>query len=410
MRGYIREYRPGKYSYTIYIGKINGRPKKIEKGGFCSKADCDLALNIALSELGTTGTVFKPSDKTLEQLYDEFIHSAAALSRKTSTIAKYKTIWMHHLQPELGYKFIRSITPKDIDNFTVSLKDAGYSESFIKSIFNCIVTVFRYAVDHGYLRNSPADSAVIPKVIKPPVEIFKPEEISKLLDLLKNSACVVPVTIGLYTGMREGEVLGLRWRDINFSKRTIDINHQMLVEKGRYCLGETKTESSNRVIKMNQYLTEYLHEQKEKQRLNKEIAAEFWKENKIFNYFTGRVEVVPDFVNVKANGSMLTNSSIKYVSRVAKPAGIDFYFHKLRHTHATQLIENGGSIKLVQERLGHSRPDITLRVYSHVTPLHEANIIDAIPVYQPASDTDVGRDKLIGQISDRSHKSETTFN
>ena len=380
MRGHIREYRPGKWSYTIYVGKVDGKPKKEEKGGFTSKSDAEAACSIKLAELATTGEIFKPSELTLEELFNEFI-SSATITRKPSTMLKHKTIWTHHIKDVLGHRYIKTIKPKDINDLMLKKIEENYSDGYVNSIFKTLSAIFILAEEHEYLKVNPMTKASRPHVNKAPVEIFTPEEIGILLEAIANTNLLLPVKIGLNTGMRVGEVLGLRWRDIDFSTNTVKIDHQLLAEKGRYCIGETKT-GRVRSIKITQDLADFLQEKRQKQLENKKIVGEFWKDVKVFNYFTNKIETIADFVCVKEeNGSQINQGSLKYVDRVTKPLGVEFNFHKLRHTHATNLLENGASIKMVQERLGHARPDITLNVYSHVSSKYEQNILDIIPKF-----------------------------
>lgn len=377
MRGYVREYRPNKWSYTVYIGKVDGKPKKTEKGGFSSKKEAENALSVKLAELATTGEIFKPTDKTLQEVFEEFITSAQ-ITRKPATVVKHKSIWKNHVASALGFRFLKTIKTTDIDKFIQSRADAGYSQQFVKSIFKCLFALFTFCIDREYLKTNPMLKATNPKVIKSPVEVFTHEELQKIDALLKTTNLHTSFIIAINTGMRIGEVFGLRWRNVDFRNNTITIDHQLLYEKGRYCIGQPKSEAGNRTIKMTAQLHEYLQELKKTQQKNRKLACELYKDNTVFNYFTNSYECVSDFVNVKPDGEFLTLNSAKYITRVCRDNGIKFHFHNLRHTHATTLLENGASIKMVQERLGHARPEITLNIYSHVTNKHEADILDRI--------------------------------
>lgn len=291
-------------------------------------------------------------------------------------------MYVHHVKGELGHMYITQISTKDIDKFTLKLAEKKYSEGFIKSNFNFIAAVFSFALKQNYLKDIPTDKASIPRVTKPIIEVLNPEQIQKMIELLSNTNLLLSFQIGISTGMRVGEVFGLRWKDINFKNNTIDINKQLIYETDHWCLGLPKTDGSKRTIRMSKDLSDYLRIEKEKQIHNRKSAGEWYVDNKVFNNFTRKSEIVDDFVNVKDDGTFLTPDSSKYINRVAKANGINFHFHLLRHTHATQLLEGGASIKLVQERLGHARPEITLQTYSHVSPIHESNIIDNLPLIQ----------------------------
>lgn len=387
MRGYIREYREGKYSYTVDVGKVNGKRKKIERGGFPTRSEAERALSIKLAELATTGEIFIPSDKTLEELFNEFIDSAM-ITRKEGTIRKHKMVFKHHIMPELGHRYIKTIKPQDIDNFTAGRLKLKYSEHYVMNINRTLFATLDYGKSRGYLKENVMKKCTKIKEPKTTVEIFTPEEITTMLKVLESSNCIIPLIIGLYTGMRKGEVLGLRWSDVSFTKNIISVNKQLAYNAGGFCIDSVKSEHSMRNIKMSLYLREYLLELKERQRQDKDLACEFWKTNSFYNNLTKRQETIEDFVNIKRDGSVLNGDSLKYISKVLKPHGIEFHFHKLRHTHATQLLENGATIKMVQERLGHSSPQTTLETYSHVTPIHEKDIIDTIPVFRPTNLSD----------------------
>lgn len=384
MNGYVREYRPGKWSYTIYIGKDEkGKPVKREKGGFGSKKEAEDEKTMKLAELVISGAVFVPSSMSLEQLFNEFIEKDGEISRKPQTIRKYMCLFKYHIKKQIGSRIISSIKTKDINSVIGNMISSpkNYSCGYIVSAYRFLKVLFNYALTNNYLKKNPAIGTALPKEIKRQLIVMTEQDIMKLKDLLSNSNCLTPFMIGIYTGLRPAEIVGLRWPDVDFKRKTIHVQRQLKAEKGHHALDAPKTCNSDRVLKINDELLNYLKAEKEKQEENKKNACEFWQTNKIYSYFDKKIIDIDDFVNIKANGACLTTDSLKYIKRVAAPAGIDFYPYIMRHTHATVLIENGASLKLVQERLGHSKATTTLAIYSHVTPLHESTIIDALPVY-----------------------------
>lgn len=187
--------------------------------------------------------------------------------------------------------------------------------------------------------------------------------------------------MGIYTGMRPAEIIGLRWPDINFAKKTITVQRQLKEEDHYFAIDDVKNPQSKRVIRINDILVNYLKAEKTKQTEFREITAEFWPENRVYSYFEKKIVAIDDFVNIKNNSQYMTTASLKYIGRVAKKAGIEFYPYIMLHTHATMLLDNGASLKMVQLRLGHSKASTTLQIYSHVTPVHESNIVDALPEF-----------------------------
>lgn len=377
MRGYIREYRPGKWSYTVDVGKVNGKRKKTEKGGFATKVEAENALAIKLAELATTGEIFKPTERTVSEVFELFIESAS-INRKPTTIYKHNMVFRNHIDPNLGYRLIKTVKPKDLDEFTATLIKKGYSDNYIQNINKTLYCIFAYAVEYGLLKENIMYKSVRFQAKQTRVEVYTEEELSLILTCFKESHHLSAIMIGLYTGMRVGEIYGLRWSDIDLEAGTIDITRQMICEPSRYALDAPKTENSIRKIKIPVFLIRYLNELKETQVSTIKDTLEHKRGNNLYNYITNREEKIVDFINVRADGSMLTPEATKVIKRHLKRVGITWKFHTLRHTHATRLLENGATIKFVAERLGHSSATVTLKTYAHVTAKHATNILDTL--------------------------------
>lgn len=163
----------------------------------------------------------------------------------------------------------------------------------------------------------------------------------------------------------------MRWEDIDFEKKKIKVCKQLLFQDRKWCFCPLKTKNAYRSVNITDSFCEYMKKLKKHHEENKKLYGDGYKRN----FVTDRLErnrdilmEVDDFVNVKLNGDMLTTNSIKFMSRVIKKdLKIDFKFHNLRHTYATILAESGVSPRYVQEMLGHSKLEFTLRYYTHVT-------------------------------------------
>ncbi len=173
------------------------------------------------------------------------------------------------------------------------------------------------------------------------------------------------------TGLRESEVFALQWPDVDFEKKKIKVCKQLLFQDHKWCFCPLKTINAYRSVNITDSFCTFLASLKEQHEQNKALYGDGYKRNFVTDRLVKNKErllEITDFINIKRNGEMLSTNSIKFMSRVfKKDLGISFKFHNLRHTYATILAESGVSPRYVQEMLGHSKLEFTLRYYTHVT-------------------------------------------
>ena len=383
MKGTVRK-KGATWSYRIELGIVNNQRKQKEKSGFKTAREAKQALNIALYDLLTKGAIFDDTKITLAELFEDFLSNEASLNRKYSTILRYKSLFKNHLSDEIGNSSLFKITTRDIQEL-ISEKADGLSDSYIKSIYNFLVILFGYAVRLKYIRNSPVDGVMPPKpnhnlgVVK----VFTLDEINRIEERIASTNLLLAFRIGLYLGVRAGECYALRWSDFNFENNTVIIDKQLQSQNSKWSFATLKTRNSYRCIKFGDKFKQYLLSVKADQEEHKILFGDCYKKNLVMDVRDrkkAQTLLIEDFVNVKPDGAMLNSNSHKVITRIAKDElSIDFKFHNLRHTHATMLLEGGANPKFVQERLGHSKLDMTMRLYTHVTRAMEdqaANIID----------------------------------
>ena len=157
----------------------------------------------------------------------------------------------------------------------------------------------------------------------------------------------------------------------HFENKKIKIHKQLLFQDRKWFFCPLKTKNAYRSVNITDSFCEYLKNLKAKQEDNRLFYDDGWKRNFVTDRLVRNKEnymEITDFINIKVNGEMLTTNSIKFLSRtIKKDLGIAFKFHNLRHTYATVLAESGVSARYVQEMLGHSRLEFTLRYYTHIT-------------------------------------------
>jgi integrase len=404
MNGGTRK-RGSTWSYYFDLGKVDGKRKKKEKGGFRTKKDAEQALAAAINEYNNAGMVFEPSEITVSDYLDQWYELSCKVNLKYNTQVGYLRIIEGHIRPKFGAYKLKALTPTILQEYANSLKLNGYSKSHVIGI----LTVFHSALDYAveplhYISQNPMTSIKFPKVERKPREriILTMDEWQQIIDRFRDTRYYIPLMIGFYTGLRISETFALTWDDIDFDKKTLTVSKQIVkrnfgadvrkvVEKkgkkeqrSSWYFTTPKTAASQRTVPFGETLYNALKQEKTLQMKNELKYGEYYtihvlkketdeKGNDMF-----RVVPVQKCVNsqlprvrlicIAENGQYTSTDSFKFCSRVIhKELQLAFDYHSLRHTHATLLIESGANVKNVQARLGHTNIQTTLQTYVHDT-------------------------------------------
>lgn len=405
------------WEYRFEAARIDGKRKHITKAGFKTKKEAEIAGAKAMSEYNNAGSHFEPSEMSYADYLDFWFDNYVKMSCKYNTQLAYTHIIEGHLKPALGMYKLKSLTPLVIQEYVNAKFIGGLKKTTLTNIMSVLSGSLKYAVVPAQLlQSSPAEYIKYPKVTSERKDVNRTiisiEDFNKMLERFpKGNPYRYALLIGFYTGLRIGEVYALTWDDIDFEEKTLEVNklaykrnygvdiRKVMKEKGKkeeksaWYFGDTKTFSSNRVIKIGDTLIQELKEYKKMQLKNQLIYGEYY--NQIYkkeekdekgNVLYRLIEVektVPvalpqaNIIMRKENGQYSSSDSFKYAARVIHyDLAITFNFHSLRHTHATMLIESGVSPKAVQQRLGHERIETTLQTYTHNTEQMEQTAVD----------------------------------
>lgn len=404
MNGGTRK-RGSTWSYYFDLGKVDGKRKKKEKGGFRTKKEAEAALAKALNEYNNAGTVFEPSEITVTDYLNQWFDLYCKTNLKYNTQVGYLRIIQGHLIPRFGMYRLKAITPAILQEYAVDLKMNGLSKSHLVGILSVFSAALNYAVEPmHYLTSNPMQYVKYPKVEKKPQEriILTLDEWERIIERFKDTRYYIPLMIGFYTGLRISETFALTWDDIDFKNRTISVNKQIVkrnfgadvrkaVEKkekkeskSSWYFTTPKTATSNRIVKFGDTLYKALKSEKGKQAKNEMQYGEYYTIHVVKPELDEKGNEIKRLVPVQKciqsalqrihmvciteNGEYTSTDSFKYCSRVIhKELLLAFDYHSLRHTHATLLIESGADVKDVQMRLGHTNIETTLNTYVHDT-------------------------------------------
>lgn len=404
MNGGVRK-RGATWSYYFDLGKVDGKRKKKEKGGFRTKKEAEQALAAAINEYNHAGSVFEPSEITVSDYLDQWFELSCKLNLKYNTQVGYLRIIEGHLKPKFGSYKLKAINSAVLQEYANTLKLNGYSKSHIVGI----LTVFQSALDYAieplhYINQNPMKSVKFPKVERKPREriILSLNEWNTIINRFQNTRYYIPLMIGFYTGLRISEAFALTWDDIDFKKRTLSVNKQIVKrnfgadvrkvveQKGKkeqrssWYFTTPKTAASVRIVPFGETLYNALKQEKTAQMKNEMKYGEYYTihvlKKEIDEKGDDMMRVVPiqkcvesqlqrtRLICITENGQYTSTDSFKYCARIIhRELQLAFDYHSLRHTHATLLIESGANIKNVQTRLGHTNIQTTLQTYVHDT-------------------------------------------
>ena len=246
-----------------------------------------------------------------------------------------------HILPRIGGYRLRDISPMQIQALMAGLSRKSYSLQ--SKVLVILRNIFCVAQENGLIAKSPISSTLKAGGVKTKEKVaLTPQESARLLAGIKNKRAKTFALIALDTGMRRGEILALRWANVDFERKVIHVCSNALVKEGRTDVNaDLKTSAAKRDIPLSEELEQWLAQQKP-------LAHS-------------------QFVIAMENHQPLTKSSFRSMWRLIERElpGTHLTAHILRHTYITRLFEAGLDIKEVQYLAGHSTVDMTLRVYTH---------------------------------------------
>ena len=355
--GTIRKRSDGRWEGRASLGRDPLTGKLIRKSIFGATEGEVRKKLTAMTAAVDDGTYTEPSKLTVSQWID--VWAAEYLGDiKPNTATEYQSVCKTHLKPALGAVKLTALSTHTIQTLYNRLhRDAGLSAKTIKNINGVLHKCLQQAVELRYIRFNPASSTKLPRIEKTPVKPLNTEEMDAFIKAISGHRWKNLFTVALFTGMREGEVLGVTWSRVDFGSGSILIDRQLqkIRATGEVKLVEPKNSKSRRITPAP-FVMEALKDQRRQQAEWKLKAGKAWS-NEQDLVFTNEIGHYLPFQTVYHN-----------YKRIADSIGVQAStFHTLRHTYAVTALQAGDSAKDVQEALGHHTAAFTLDVYGHVT-------------------------------------------
>ena len=359
--GTIRQRKDGRWEARYTVGRDPGPGKQVQRSVYGATQQEVRKKLAQLTAALDAGTYKEPCKMTVGQWLD--IWAADYLGGvKPFTVVSYTGHIKNHIKPALGSVKLEALNAHTIQAFYNSLGaeregKPGLSPKTVKNVHGVLHKALQQAVKIGYLRFNPADACELPRAVRKELKPLDEEQSKAFLKAIQGHRYEMLYTVTLFTGMREGEALGLMWECVDFKKGTILINKQMQREKkknGQYLLVPTKNGKS-RTITPAPWVLKLLRTQRAKQAEQQLRAGPIWEDSGLV--FTNEL-----------GHHLAIHTVYKDFKQIAASIGCpDARFHDLRHSYAVAAIRSGDDIKTVQDNLGHATAAFTLDVYGHVT-------------------------------------------
>ena len=360
MRGHIRKYEGKKgttWTAYYYLGyDANGKKKYSTKRGFRTHRDAETWLAQLTTELHM-GEYREPTDKTVSEFLEEWLDYKRDFVRARS-IEIYSQTIQKRIIPYIGKVKLRDLKPTHLrDLYSTLQRKQKLSARTVAQTHHMLHDALDRALKWEIVTRNVTDAVDPPRIAKKKFEIWTLDQVRNFLThpSVLSHRFYVMFLLALTTGMRHGELLGLRWQDIDLDNGRLSVRHNLSWVGNEYVLGPPKSESGERDIIVPSAVIAALKAHKSRQNEDR---------LKMHNAYVNR-----DLVICRINGDFVSETYLrKTFIRLTEQAGLPrIRVHDLRHTHASLLLELGAQMKVIQEQLGHSTLSTTADVYTHLS-------------------------------------------
>lgn len=314
-------------------------------------------------------------DEWMVQYLDEYKRNEV----KETTYWSYMELYEKHIKKsDIGLSELQSLTSQQLQKFYNDKKEQDYNPKTIRHMYVLINSALDKAMQIKLLNENVNRQTVIPKKEAYTAKVLSAEEVKKILVNAKEDKLYPIIALEIYTGLRKGEIMALKWENISFDQEELHVEGNLcrvvkeINEDGSKCyeykIMEPKTAKSKRVVPLLPGAIEALKMQQAMQAQDKEMYSEIYNDQGL--------------VFARCDGTFLSQRAFmdKYHAFLKRYGASDVRFHDLRHTFATLLLEAGEEPKAIQELLGHSTYSTTMDIYAHVTQKGKVNAIKRLDI------------------------------
>jgi len=374
--GSITKRKDGRWQGYVIVGYniATGKPKKKY---FYSNLRKEVQRKIEDTREKVKTQTYRDTTKiTVAEWFTTWLHDYMKTSLRKTTWDSYRYQVDGHIVPNLGHlrlielqtNHLQRLYNEKLISGRLDNRDGGLSPKSVRYIHTVIHSCLEQARKENKIIINPASAVKLPKYVKPEIGYMNTDEIRQFLAYAKESKFFTAFYLALTTGMRRGEILAIRWQDVDLVNNKVSVNQSLVrVKEGGLIFQEPKTKLAKRTINISKHLSELLHEQKEKQSDFIKVEGDNYKS-----------ELNLVFCNNLGEPICPRNFTRQFERLIIKAGVKKIPFHAVRHTFATICLQEKVDIKTIQENLGHHSSSFTMDVYSSVTDKMKRDASDKV--------------------------------
>jgi integrase len=361
MRGHVRKRGRDSFEVKYDIDRDGGRRQTVYRAFKGTRREAQAELARQLAQVADGGHV-SPGKLTVgEYLRSRLAHWQAVGTISPKTAERYAELIEHQIVPALGAKLLQKLSARDVESWHATLLTRGrkggrigVSARTVRHAHGILTKALREAARHELVLRNVATAQRPPKMMTTEMKILTPEQVTKLPAVLAGHELAAPAVVALFTGLRRGEVLALRWGNVNLEAKVIRVRESLEQTKAGLRFKPPKSKAGTRDVTLPIIVVDTLQAHR-KRLLERRLLLGQGK-------LTDKDLVFPALDGSPQPPKLFSVSWL----RLAQKFGLAVSFHELRHTHASQLIDANVDVVTIARRLGHSSPAITLNVYAHL--------------------------------------------
>jgi integrase len=351
------------WSFVVWVRGREGVRRQVWRGGYRLKRDAVAAERRFLVEFEDRAREPKPpSGPTVQEFLEDWLVQSSP-TRRPTTSCSYERCIRDYVLPHLGDVILTELGPEHVRNWEAELlctprrfRDGALSPTTVGYCHRLLRRALQDALRWGIVDRNPCDAVVPPRRAETEMRIWTPAEVQRFLAFVADDPLCAMWRLFVVTGMRRGEVAGLRWIDVDLEAGRIAVQHTRVLVYDRPEVSRPKTPRSRRVLALDAGTVDALRRHRQRQDAERARLAEIWIES--------------GYVFVREDGAPLDPDRISHLfSLIVAATGLTkVRLHDLRHTAASLAMASGVHPKVVSERLGHASVAFTPDVYSHLVP------------------------------------------